>query len=71
MCHTENLLYVLTEKDGMKDKAPALVERKAGREERSPAVRDSMTDSKPTPVSTVWASYQLLRALNHLTGEMR
>lgn len=65
MCHTGNLLCVLTENDGMKDKAPALVERTAVREERS------MTDSKPTPESTVWASYQHLRVLNCLTGEMR
>lgn len=67
MCHTENLLCVLTENDGMKDKAPALVERTAVREERS----HSMTDSEPTPESTVWASYQRLRVLNCLTGEMR
>lgn len=55
MCHTENLLCVLTEK--------------AVREDHE--LLDSMTDSKPTPVSTDWASYQLLRALNCLTGEMR
>lgn len=67
MCHTEDLLRVLTENDGRKDKASALVERMAVREERS----HSMTDSKPTPVSTVWASYQRLKVLNCLTGEMR
>lgn len=39
MCHTENLLCVLTENNGMKDKAHALVERKAVKEERSQAVR--------------------------------
>lgn len=69
MCRTENLLCVFSENDGMEDKVPALVERTAVREGHK--LSDSMTDSNPTPVTTVWATYQLLRALNCLTGEMR